>query len=126
MSWTLLGWSCADSIWKTLEPKFGTVTCWTSAFFTPAPSSVSTTPSSSVGFSSAAVIRVPDLKSMPKFSSLVDSATAPISRITPERVKNQRLAPMKSKCQRRPSPPAPRALGEFSSFELLSSRAAPG
>ncbi len=56
---------------------------------------------------------------MPKFRSLVESATAPIRRITPDRVKNQRLAPMKSKCHLRPSPPAPSALAERSTFELL-------
>ena len=48
---------------------------------------------------------------MPKLSCLVASASAPTSRITPEIEKNQRLAPMKSKCQRRPSPEAPSALG---------------
>ena len=70
----------------------------------PASSSESRTPSSSVGLASATLIRVPDSKSMPKLSCLVASASAPTSRITPEIEKNQRLAPMKSKCQRMPSP----------------------
>ena len=51
---------------------------------------------------------------MPKLSCLVASARAPTSRITPEIEKNQRLAPMKSKCQRTPLPPAPSAAGERS------------
>ncbi len=65
------------------------------------------------------MIRVPDSKSMPKLSCLVASDSAPTSRITPETEKNQRLAPMKSKCQRRPLPEAPSAAGERSRRERL-------
>ena len=56
---------------------------------------------------------------MPKLSCLVARARAPTSRITPEIEKNQRLAPMKSKCQRMPWPPAPRTLGERRKRERL-------
>ena len=44
---------------------------------------------------------------MPKLSCLVASESAPIARITPEIEKNQLLAPMKSKCQRRAARAAP-------------------
>ena len=43
------------------------------------------------------------------------SASAPITRIVPESEKNQRLAPMKSKCQRIRWRVAPSTLGERSS-----------
>ena len=49
---------------------------------------------------------------MPKLSCLVARERAPTRRMHPERVKNQRLAPMKSKCQRMrcsPRRPAPAA-----------------
>ena len=82
----------------------GSETCWISSPLIPTASSASRTPSSSVGLTSATLIRVPDSKSMPKLSCLVASASAPTSRITPEIEKNQRLAPMKSKCQRTPLP----------------------
>ena len=49
---------------------------------------------------------------MPKLSWFVANEIAPISRITPEIEKNQRLAPEKSKCQRTRSSPAPRNAGE--------------
>jgi hypothetical protein len=47
------------------------------------------------------VIRVPDSKSMPSFRPSVEIAIAPASRMRPDIEKNQREAPMKSKCQRR-------------------------
>ena len=50
--------------------------------------------------SSGVVIRVPDSKSMPKLTPSAAIAIAPISRITPEKEKNQRELPMKSNCQR--------------------------
>ncbi len=43
------------------------------------------------------MIRVPDSKSMPKFSPLPAIASAPTSRITPDIEKNHFEAPMKSK-----------------------------
>jgi hypothetical protein len=118
-SLTLPGPSWWDWTWKTFLPKFGSVTCWTSSPLTPIVSSASRTPSSSVGFSSATVIRVPDSKSIPKLSCWVASARAPTRRITPDIEKNQRLAPMKSKCQRLAFPVAPSAAGERSNRERL-------
>ena len=56
--------------------------------------------SSVAGLTSAASIRVPDLKSMPKFRPLPPIARAPTSRIMPDSEKNHREAPMKSKRQR--------------------------
>ncbi len=64
------------------------------------------------GSASAAWIRVPDSKSMPRLSRLVAKAIAPIARITPETEKNHFEAPVKSKFHLRPSPLAPRKLGE--------------
>ena len=61
------------------------------------------------GFASAAWIRLPDSKSMPRLSCLVANAIAPIARITPESEKNYFEAPVKSNFQRRPSPLAPSA-----------------
>ena len=49
-------------------------------------------------------MRVPDSKSMPKFSPRPAIAIAPITRITPENEKNQRELPMKSKRQPSRSP----------------------
>ena len=69
--------------------------------------------------SSAAVIRVPDSKSMPKFRPLPPIASAPISRITPDSEKNHFDAPMKSKRPARACcSPAPSALGCVISREL--------
>ena len=65
------------------------------------------TSSTLAGSASAAWIRVPDSKSIPKLSCLVAKAIAPIARITPESEKKYREAPVKSKCHRRPSPLAP-------------------
>ena len=48
------------------------------------------------GSDSAAVIRVPPSKSMPKFRPLMAMARAQTSRITPDIEKNQRDLPMKS------------------------------
>ena len=58
------------------------------------------------------MIRVPDSKSIPRLSCFVANAIAPTSRMIPEIEKNQRLAPMKSKCHPSPSPDAPSAAGE--------------
>ena len=52
-------------------------------------------------------MRVPDVKSMPKFSPLPPIESAPISRITPDIEKNHFDAPMKSKRQRLPARCAP-------------------
>ena len=56
---------------------------------------------------------------MPRLSCFVASASAPTSRITPEIEKNQRLAPMKSKCQRIPSLARAQGAGERSRRERL-------
>ena len=48
------------------------------------------------GFTKAVWMRVPDLKSIPKFSPLPPIARAPTSRIVPDSEKNHRDAPMKS------------------------------
>ena len=56
-------------------------------------------------------MRVPDLKSMPKFSPLPPIASAPISRIVPDSEKNHFEAPMKSNVQPRPRRSAPSAAG---------------
>jgi len=52
----------------------------------------------------------------------VARARAPTIKIIPETEKNQRLAPMKSKCQRMRCPDAPSTLGERSSRERLMLR----
>ncbi len=62
-------------------------------------------------------IRVPDLKSIPKFRPLPPIASAPISRIVPDSEKNHFEAPMKSKVQPLRSPPAPSAAVWVTSFE---------
>ena len=54
------------------------------------------------GLTNAVWIRVPDLKSMPKFRPLPPIASAPTSRIVPDSEKNHFEAPMKSNVQ--PSP----------------------
>ena len=46
--------------------------------------------------SSAAVIRVPEVKSIPRFRPRPPIASAPISRIVPDSEKKYLLAPMKS------------------------------
>ena len=51
------------------------------------------------GSASAASIRVPDSKSIPRLSCLVANAIAPIARITPEIEKKYFEAPVKSKFQ---------------------------
>ena len=57
-------------------------------------------------------MRVPDLKSMPKFRPLPPIASAPISRIVPDSAKNHFERPMKSNVQPWPRRgPAPSAAG---------------
>ena len=116
---TRSGFNCRVWIRKTLSPKTGSETRWISSPSIPADPSVPRTPSSSVGFSSATLILVPDSKSIPKLSCAVARARAPTIRIAPETEKNQRLAPMKSKRQRTRGWAAPRRLGERSSRERL-------
>ncbi len=101
-------------IWTTLAPKSGSSTAWiltASGSLTPASPSAVRTSSTDVGSASAALIRVPDSKSMPKLRPRVENAIAPTSRIAPDIEKNQRLAPAKSKCQRTRSSPAPTSFG---------------
>src|ERR1019366_8469828 len=62
-------------------------------------------------------MRVPDLKSMPKFRPLPPIASAPIARIVPDSEKNHLEAPMKSNVQPRPWRSGPRAAGWETSFE---------
>src|SRR5213080_1400039 len=50
-------------------------------------------------FCTGVVIRVPDSKSMPSLRPSVEFASAPARMIMPDIEKNQREAPMKSKCQ---------------------------
>ena len=64
------------------------------------------------GFWKLAVTLAPDVKSIPRLSCLTASEIAPIVRMIPETEKNQRLAPLKSKCHRTWRSPAPRARGE--------------
>ena len=52
-------------------------------------------------------MRVPDVKSMPKFRPLPPIASAPISRIVPDSEKNHFEAPMKSNVQPFPRRAAP-------------------
>src|ERR1035441_9905808 len=72
---------------------------------------------SEIGFTNAVWMRVPDLKSMPKFRPLPPIASAPTSRIVPDSEKNHLDAPMKSNVQPRPRRSAPSAAGWESRFE---------
>ncbi len=72
---------------------------------------------SEIGFTNAVWMRVPDLKSMPKFRPLPPIASAPTSRIVPDSEKNHLDAPMKSNVQPRPRRSAPSAAGWETSFE---------
>ncbi len=102
-------------IWKTCCPKSGFSTAWTltaSTSATPASLSALRTSSTLASCASAVWIFVPDSKSIPKLSWLVANESAPMTRMTPEIEKNQRLAPAKSKCQRTRCSPAPRKAGE--------------
>ena len=62
-------------------------------------------------------IRVPDLKSIPKFSPFPPIASAPIKRIVPDSEKNHFEAPMKSNVQPFPRRAAPSAAGWETSRE---------
>ena len=64
-------------------------------------------------------MRVPALKSMPKFSPLPPIARAPISRIVPDSEKNHFEAPMKSNVQPFPRRAAPSAAGCETNRERL-------
>ena len=64
------------------------------------------------------MIRVPEVKSIPRFSPRPPIASAPISRITPDIEKKYREAPMKSNVQPRFLPPAPSADGREITREL--------
>ena len=63
-------------------------------------------------------MRVPDLKSIPKFSPLPPIASAPTSRIVPDSEKNHFEAPMKSNVHPRRLRPAPRAEGRATRRDL--------
>ena len=62
----------------------------------PAALTASATWASLTGFTKAVWMRVPDLKSIPKFRPFAPIARAPTSRIVPDSEKNHRDAPMKS------------------------------
>ena len=87
-------------IWNTLAPKSGFSVSWIlaeSAPSIPASSSASRI-SSTLGCSaSAAWIRVPDSKSIPRLSCLVAKEIAPIARIRPEIAKKYFETRVKSK-----------------------------
>src|ERR1700735_2995818 len=70
-------------------------------------------------------IRVPDLKSMPKFRPLPPIASAPIIRMQPDSEKNQREAPMKSNVHLRVRLLAPSSAGWATAREPTH-RARPG
>ena len=75
-------------------PSSGFCSVWIFASARPSGASVSRTWSTVAAFSSAAVIRVPPSKSMPKLMPLPDIASAQTSRITPDKEKNHFALPM--------------------------------
>ena len=95
MTWSVLP-DASSEIWTTFWPSSLLSTVWILASANPAGAIASRTCSTVAGFSSAAVIRVPDSKSMPKLSPLPPIASAQISRIRPDIEKNHFDAPMKS------------------------------
>ena len=101
-------------IWTTFGPSSSFPTVWIFASPNPAGATASRTSSTVAGFSSAAVIRVPDSKSMPKFSPLAPIASAQISRSTPDIAKNHFEFPMKSNVIGLRCLPAPSADGRCS------------
>src|SRR5438309_6600352 len=96
-AWTFPGCSVGVEIWKTYLPSPLLLIFWILASPYPWVDMTERTCPSVAARVSAVVIRVPDLKSIPKFSPLAPIASAPTSRITPDIEKNQRDAPMKSK-----------------------------
>ena len=112
-SLTSPGWIVPLWIWKPL-PNASLSTSWISASSTPVPSRAVRTSSTVASCSGAKLSRVPDSKSMPKFSDAVASASAPTMRIRPETEKNQRDSPMKSNLKSAPSSPAPSSAGDRS------------
>ena len=83
-------------IWMTLRPSSAFLTVWIFASPKPAGAIALRTCASVAGRFSAAVMRVPDSKSMPKLRPLAPMARPPTSRIRPEAEKNHFDAPMKS------------------------------
>jgi hypothetical protein len=77
------------------------------------------------GFSNADLIRVPEVKSIPRFSPLPPIASAPISRIVPDIEKKYFEAPMKSNVQRASAAGAERR-GVRDRRERPSSSGSPG
>ena len=112
MSWTFVGCSSLVEIWKTFSPRSLFWTFWMLASVIPLRlQHRADWRSRSPGCVSAVVIRVPDVKSMPRLRPLPPIASAPISRITPDIEKNHFDLPMKSKRQRLPARCAPTAAG---------------
>src|SRR5262249_9783299 len=98
-------------IWKTLSPSALFEVFWTTGETAPALLTTDATCCSLAGWVRLAVIRVPEVKSIPRFSPRPPIASAPISRITPDSEKNHFDAPMKSNVQDRFFGPAPSADG---------------
>src|SRR5450755_2164348 len=108
---TLPGCNCLAEIWKTLVPSALLETFWTSGLLAPAALTTELTCDALAGAFRLAVIRVPEVKSIPRFRPRPPTASAPISRITPDIEKKYLDAPMKSNPQVRFLPPAPSAEG---------------
>ena len=83
------------------------MTFWTVGSEIPSEVSKDVTCCCVAAFSSPVVMRVPEVKSIPRFKPLPPIASAPISRITPDIEKKYLDAPMKSNFHVRFSPPAP-------------------
>ena len=113
---------CSAEICTTLSPSSWFSTVWTSASPKPAGAMASRTSSTVAGRSSAAVIRVPDSKSIPKFSPLAPMARPQIRRIRPDAEKNHFEAPMKSNVIGLRGLPAPSAEGDCRMRELRIDR----
>src|SRR5918911_3150652 len=93
------GPSCFEETWNTYVPRPFFVTLWTSGLLAPFELITDRTWAMLAGRWRLVVIRVPEVKSMPRLRPLPPTARAPTNRITPDSVKKYREAPMKSKRQ---------------------------
>src|SRR5579859_5604603 len=96
---SLGGVSSLEEICQTLLPSVLLLTCWTSGLVAPAAFTTLLTCCWVAEWAREAVIRVPEVKSIPRLSPRPPTASAPTSRITPDIVKKYLEAPMKSKRQ---------------------------
>src|SRR5437868_5056202 len=104
--------SCLAEIWNAYGPSALLFeTCCTSGLLAPFELITERTWATVAGRWRLAVMRVPDVKSIPKLRPLPPTARAPTSRITPDSVKKYREAPIKSKRQLKRRLPAPSAEG---------------